>query len=312
MAPPRLELTGVTKAFGGVHALRGVDFALRPGSIHGVAGENGAGKSTLMKIIAGVHAGDAGEMRIDGELVHFRSTRDARAAGIGMVHQELSVAPDLTVAENVFLGSQPVGRAGPRRVEADGARGRRAAEEPRPRDRPARASRRLSDRRAAARRTRARAVLRRADRHPGRADLRPFAARDRAAVRCAAADPGQRAQPRLHLAFSRRHPRDIGRGLGVPQRLARRHRRGRAGNRQELDHRAHDRRRPRGARGELSRRHRAEEPSGRAGSAGGARPDAGALLSRPLVRRPRGRGARASTASWAAGRSNSRARCSAS
>ena len=75
MAPPRLELTGVTKAFGGVHALRGVDFALRPGSIHGVAGENGAGKSTLMKIIAGVHAGDAGEMRIDGEPVHFRSTR---------------------------------------------------------------------------------------------------------------------------------------------------------------------------------------------------------------------------------------------
>src|ERR1700734_3746308 len=112
MAPPRLELTGVTKAFGGVHALRGVDFALRPGSIHGVAGENGAGKSTLMKIIAGVHAGDAGEMRVDGKDVHFRSTRDARAAGIGMVHQELSVAPDLSVAENVFLGSQPVSRFG--------------------------------------------------------------------------------------------------------------------------------------------------------------------------------------------------------
>src|ERR1700734_1874575 len=112
MAPPRLELTGVTKAFGGVHALRGVDFALRPGSIHGVAGENGAGKSTLMKIIAGVHAGDAGEMRIDGEPVRFRSTRDARAAGIGMVHQELSVAPELSVAENVFLGAQPVTRLG--------------------------------------------------------------------------------------------------------------------------------------------------------------------------------------------------------
>src|SRR3984957_5937991 len=112
MAPPRLELTGVTKAFGGVQALRGVDFALRPSSIHGVAGENGAGKSTLMKIIAGVHAGDAGEMRVDGAPVHFRSTRDARAAGIGMVHQELSVAPDLTVAENVFLGSQPVGPLG--------------------------------------------------------------------------------------------------------------------------------------------------------------------------------------------------------
>jgi ribose transport system ATP-binding protein len=65
-----------------------------------------------MKIIAGVHAGDAGEMRVDGTPVRFRSTRDARAAGIGMVHQELSVAPDLTVAENVFLGSQPVGPLG--------------------------------------------------------------------------------------------------------------------------------------------------------------------------------------------------------
>ena len=112
MAPPRLEMTGVTKAFGGVQALRGVDFVLQPGSIHGIAGENGAGKSTLMKIIAGVHAGDAGEMRVDGEKVHFRSTRDAKAAGIGMVHQELSVAPDLTVAENVFLGAQPVGPLG--------------------------------------------------------------------------------------------------------------------------------------------------------------------------------------------------------
>ncbi len=108
MTPPRLELTNVSKAFGGVQALRGVDFSLEPGSIHGVAGENGAGKSTLMKIIAGVHAGDAGEMRIDGHLVHFRSARDARAAGVGMVHQELSVAPDLSVAENVFLGSQPI------------------------------------------------------------------------------------------------------------------------------------------------------------------------------------------------------------
>src|ERR1700678_2651891 len=112
MAPPRLELTGVTKAFGGVHALRGVDFALRPGSIHGVAGENGAGKTRLGKLRAAAPAGDAGEMRIDGEPVHFRSTRDARAAGIGMVHQELSVAPDLTVAENVFLGSQPIGALG--------------------------------------------------------------------------------------------------------------------------------------------------------------------------------------------------------
>ena len=87
MTLARLELTGVSKAFGGVQALRGVDFLLRAGSIHGLAGENGAGKSTLMKIIAGVHGADAGAMKLDGAPVHFRSTRDAFRAGIGMVHQ---------------------------------------------------------------------------------------------------------------------------------------------------------------------------------------------------------------------------------
>jgi ribose transport system ATP-binding protein len=107
-----LELTGVSKSFGGVQALRGVDFTLLAGQIHGLAGENGAGKSTMMKIIAGVHTADAGRMRVDGKEVHFRSSRDALAAGIGMVHQELSVAPELSVAENVFLGSQPVDRFG--------------------------------------------------------------------------------------------------------------------------------------------------------------------------------------------------------
>ena len=107
-----LDLKGVSKSFGGVHALRGVDFTLNAGQIHGLAGENGAGKSTMMKIIAGVHPADAGRMRVDGKEVHFRSSRDALAAGIGMVHQELSVAPELSVAENVFLGSQPVDRFG--------------------------------------------------------------------------------------------------------------------------------------------------------------------------------------------------------
>jgi len=107
-----LELTDVSKSFGGVEALRGVDFALNAGQIHGLAGENGAGKSTMMKIIAGVHPADSGTMRVDGKAVHFRSSRDALAAGIGMVHQELSVAPELSVAENVFLGTQPVNRAG--------------------------------------------------------------------------------------------------------------------------------------------------------------------------------------------------------
>ncbi len=112
MAPALLELTGVSKSFGGVQALLDVDFTLLAGQIHGLAGENGAGKSTLMKIIAGVHGADEGEMRVDGKLVRFRSSRDALAAGIGMVHQELSVAPELSVAENVFLGAQPVNRLG--------------------------------------------------------------------------------------------------------------------------------------------------------------------------------------------------------
>src|SRR5947209_3780757 len=109
---PILELQGITKSFGGVEALRGVDFALSPGEIHGLVGENGAGKSTLMKIIAGVHTEFSGRLLIDGQETHFRSARDAHSAGIAMVHQELSVAPDLTVAENVFLGNQPTNALG--------------------------------------------------------------------------------------------------------------------------------------------------------------------------------------------------------
>ena len=92
---PILELSGIGKTFGGVTALTGVDFTLREGEVHGLIGENGAGKSTLMKIIAGVHAGYEGEMRLDGRPVHFRGAKDALAAGIGMVHQELSIVPAL-------------------------------------------------------------------------------------------------------------------------------------------------------------------------------------------------------------------------
>src|ERR1700727_2469102 len=93
--PALLELTGISKSFGGVQALRDVDFALAAG-----------------KILARVQAAAGGKMRVNGKVVHFPSSRDAPAAGIGMVHQELSVAPELTVAENVFLGSQPVNRMG--------------------------------------------------------------------------------------------------------------------------------------------------------------------------------------------------------
>ncbi len=123
---PLIELTDIVKTFGGVQALRGVDFALQAGSIHGLAGENGAGKSTLMKVIAGVHGADSGDFKVDGEPVHFRSVRDARARGVAMVHQELCVAPDLSVAENVFLGAQPVNGFG---TIAWGRMAREAAEQ---------------------------------------------------------------------------------------------------------------------------------------------------------------------------------------
>src|SRR6266704_4843529 len=109
---PILELHQITKAFGGVEALRGVDFALSAGEIHGLVGENGAGKSTLRKIMCCVHPEFSGRFMVDGQETRFRSTRDAHAAGIAMVHQELSVAPDLSVAENVFLGNQPTNRVG--------------------------------------------------------------------------------------------------------------------------------------------------------------------------------------------------------
>jgi ribose transport system ATP-binding protein len=106
--PPLLELLHVSKHFGGVLALRDVSFSLERGEIHGLVGENGAGKSTMMKIIAGVHTDCEGTMKLDGREVRLRSARDALHNGIGMVHQELSTIADLTVAENVFLGTHPV------------------------------------------------------------------------------------------------------------------------------------------------------------------------------------------------------------
>ena len=109
---PALALQGITKSFGGVQALRGVDFTLHEGEIHGLVGENGAGKSTLMKIIAGVHRQTGGSMAMGGREVQFRAPSESIAAGIGMVHQELSTVPDLSVAENVFLGQQPTGPGG--------------------------------------------------------------------------------------------------------------------------------------------------------------------------------------------------------
>src|SRR5450432_761880 len=99
---PVLELRGVTKRYGNVAVLRGIDFDLEAGEVHGLIGENGAGKSTTVKLLAGVEDDYKGEMRIRGNVVRLRSPAEAQDAGIGMVHQELSIFPHLTVAENLF------------------------------------------------------------------------------------------------------------------------------------------------------------------------------------------------------------------
>jgi ribose transport system ATP-binding protein len=102
-----LSLQGVSKHFGGVYALRGVDFDVRAGEVHALVGENGAGKSTMMKIIAGNHQPDAGQLRQDGAPVRFRSPREALAQGVALIHQETALVPELSVAENVLLSQLP-------------------------------------------------------------------------------------------------------------------------------------------------------------------------------------------------------------
>ena len=103
-----LEVDHVRKEFPGVVALDDVQLRIRPGSVHALMGENGAGKSTLMKIIAGIYNPDRGEVRFAGRKLDIRTPLDALNSGIAMIHQELSVAPHLTVAENIMLGIEPV------------------------------------------------------------------------------------------------------------------------------------------------------------------------------------------------------------
>jgi ribose transport system ATP-binding protein len=109
---PILELRSVEKRFGGATALSGVDFTLRRGEVHGLLGENGAGKSTLMKILSGVFGPDEGEIILEGQPVKFHSPAEAKALGIGMIYQELTNMPSLSVAENVFLGRQYTNKVG--------------------------------------------------------------------------------------------------------------------------------------------------------------------------------------------------------
>src|SRR5262244_2806338 len=105
--PSLLEMRNIVKTFPGVKALDGVSFDLRSGEIHALVGENGAGKSTLMKILGGVYSHYDGEVRINGALHRFRDVHESQQAGVAVVFQELSLVPELTVGENIFLGREP-------------------------------------------------------------------------------------------------------------------------------------------------------------------------------------------------------------
>jgi len=122
--PPALELRGIDKHFGAVHANRAVSLAVARGTVHGLVGENGAGKSTLMNIVYGFHRADAGEIRIHGRRVEIHRPHDAIAAGVGMVHQHFMLVENFTVLENVILGVE-----GGRRLDDGLSRARAELEE---------------------------------------------------------------------------------------------------------------------------------------------------------------------------------------
>ncbi|MFD8704119.1 sugar ABC transporter ATP-binding protein [Kitasatospora sp. NPDC059648] len=116
-----LRIEGIRKTFPGVVALDGVDFDLRRGEVHVLLGENGAGKSTLIKVLSGAHTPDEGRVLVGGEEVRIRGAQDSERLGIATIYQEFNLVPDLTVAENIFLGRQPrrFGVIDRKRMEAD-------------------------------------------------------------------------------------------------------------------------------------------------------------------------------------------------
>lgn len=112
MGEKMLEMRQIDKRFPGVHALKKVDFFVEKGEIHGLMGENGAGKSTLIKILTGVYTKDEGEIYLEGRLISPSSSLEAQREGISTIYQEINLVPNLTVAENIFLGRQPGKRGG--------------------------------------------------------------------------------------------------------------------------------------------------------------------------------------------------------
>ncbi|MBO0829265.1 MAG: sugar ABC transporter ATP-binding protein, partial [Streptosporangiales bacterium] len=105
-SPVVLAMRGITKTFPGVRALRGVDLTVRQGEVHAILGENGAGKSTLMNVLSGVFTDYGGTIEIAGEPVSIHHPRDAQELGVAMIHQELNLVPELSIADNIFLGRE--------------------------------------------------------------------------------------------------------------------------------------------------------------------------------------------------------------
>ncbi len=196
-APPAIELVGIDKSFGPVHANANVNLVVERGLIHGIVGENGAGKSTLMSILYGFYEADRGEIRVNGEPVRIRSSREAISHGIGMVHQHFMLVPPLSVLENVMLGAE----GGPLLAEGRG-RDPQAAWRTRPRIRPRSRSRRhrrrIVGRPAAASRDPESAGARRRDPRARRADRGADASRGRPAVRNAARAEARGQDDHLH------------------------------------------------------------------------------------------------------------------
>ena len=103
-----LEMKNIDKRFSGVHALKSANIELRAGEVHALMGENGAGKSTLMKVLCGIHKRDGGEVTLFGESVNFSNIKDSQEAGISIIHQELNMMNHLTVAQNIYIGREPM------------------------------------------------------------------------------------------------------------------------------------------------------------------------------------------------------------
>ncbi|GAA1169735.1 ATP-binding cassette domain-containing protein [Ornithinimicrobium humiphilum] len=107
LVPPRIQMKDISKSYGMVTALQGVNLEIAPGEVVGIVGDNGAGKSTLMKVLAGTVTPGSGEIYVDGELKHFSGPKDAKDVGIEMVYQDLALCDDIDVPGNLFLGREP-------------------------------------------------------------------------------------------------------------------------------------------------------------------------------------------------------------